>query len=74
LRCAIYARVSTFDQEPENQLAELRRYAVILERLALCSRAVSRCDCLLPPSGQPGTQTRIRPLRQSWVFRASRST
>jgi DNA invertase Pin-like site-specific DNA recombinase len=23
---AIYARVSTFDQEPENQLAELRRY------------------------------------------------
>ena len=27
MRCAIYARVSTFDQEPENQLAELRRYA-----------------------------------------------
>jgi DNA invertase Pin-like site-specific DNA recombinase len=25
-RCAIYARVSTFDQQPENQLAELRRY------------------------------------------------
>jgi predicted site-specific integrase-resolvase len=25
LRAAIYARVSTFDQEPENQLAELRR-------------------------------------------------
>lgn len=25
-RCAIYTRVSTFDQEPENQLAELRRY------------------------------------------------
>ena len=25
-RAAIYARVSTFDQEPENQLAELRRY------------------------------------------------
>jgi DNA invertase Pin-like site-specific DNA recombinase len=24
--CAIYARVSTFDQEPENQLAEVRRY------------------------------------------------
>jgi DNA invertase Pin-like site-specific DNA recombinase len=24
---AVYARVSTFDQEPENQLAELRRYA-----------------------------------------------
>jgi len=26
VRCAIYARVSTFDQEPENQLAEIRRY------------------------------------------------
>ena len=26
LKAAIYARVSTFDQEPENQLAELRRY------------------------------------------------
>ena len=25
-RAAIYVRVSTFDQEPENQLAELRRY------------------------------------------------
>jgi DNA invertase Pin-like site-specific DNA recombinase len=25
-RCAIYARVSTTDQTPENQLAELRRY------------------------------------------------
>jgi DNA invertase Pin-like site-specific DNA recombinase len=28
MKAAIYARVSTFDQEPENQLAELRRYAV----------------------------------------------
>jgi DNA invertase Pin-like site-specific DNA recombinase len=26
-RAAIYARVSTFDQEPENQLREVRRYA-----------------------------------------------
>ena len=26
MRVAIYARVSTLDQEPENQLAELRRY------------------------------------------------
>ena len=26
MKAAIYARVSTFDQEPENQLAELRRY------------------------------------------------
>jgi DNA invertase Pin-like site-specific DNA recombinase len=27
MRCAVYARVSTTDQEPENQLTELRRYA-----------------------------------------------
>ena len=27
MRAALYARVSTQDQEPENQLAELRRYA-----------------------------------------------
>ena len=27
MRAAIYARVSTLDQEPENQLQELRRYA-----------------------------------------------
>ena len=26
MRAAIYARVSTIDQEPENQLQELRRY------------------------------------------------
>jgi hypothetical protein len=26
MRAAIYARVSTFDQEPENQLQELRSY------------------------------------------------
>jgi DNA invertase Pin-like site-specific DNA recombinase len=26
MRAAVYARVSTFDQEPENQLVELRRY------------------------------------------------
>jgi len=26
MRAAIYARVSTFDQEPENQFQELRRY------------------------------------------------
>jgi phosphoserine phosphatase len=28
MRCAIYARVSTLEQEPENQLAELRRAGV----------------------------------------------
>jgi DNA invertase Pin-like site-specific DNA recombinase len=29
MRAAIYARVSTLDQEPENQLQELRRYVAI---------------------------------------------
>jgi len=29
IRAAVYARVSTVDQEPENQLAELRRYVEI---------------------------------------------
>lgn len=29
MRAAIYARVSTLDQEPENQLAELHRYAAL---------------------------------------------
>ena len=28
LRAAVYARVSTFEQEPENQLQDLRRYVV----------------------------------------------
>ena len=31
IRAAIYARVSTLDQEPENQLAELRRYVTARE-------------------------------------------
>src|SRR6266705_2242346 len=35
MRAAIYARVSTFDQEPENQLAELRRYAAAREWTAV---------------------------------------
>jgi DNA invertase Pin-like site-specific DNA recombinase len=29
MRCAIYARVSTLEQEPENQLQELRQYAAV---------------------------------------------
>ncbi len=31
MRAAIYARVSTFEQEPENQLAEVRRYCTARE-------------------------------------------
>ena len=33
-RVTIYARVSTLDQEPENQLAELRRYVAARLRTA----------------------------------------
>jgi DNA invertase Pin-like site-specific DNA recombinase len=35
MRAAIYARVSTFDQEPENQLQELRRYVSAREWTAV---------------------------------------
>src|SRR6266566_2341555 len=31
MKAALYGRVSTFDQEPENQLAELRRYVTARE-------------------------------------------
>ena len=34
-RAALYARVSTLDQEPENQLAELRRYAAARDWVAI---------------------------------------
>ena len=34
LPAAIYARVSTFDQQPENQLAELRKYVQAGSRLS----------------------------------------
>jgi DNA invertase Pin-like site-specific DNA recombinase len=30
MRVALYARVSTFDQDPENQVAELRKYAAAM--------------------------------------------
>jgi DNA invertase Pin-like site-specific DNA recombinase len=43
MRAAVYVRVSTFDQEPENQLAELRRYVVARGWTAVeyCDRGVS---------------------------------
>ena len=34
-RAALYARVSTLDQEPENQLAELRRYVAARDWVAI---------------------------------------
>jgi Mg-chelatase subunit ChlI len=45
MKAAIYARVSTFDQEPENQLQELRRYVeALLRALALRSGDVMYSD------------------------------
>ncbi len=40
IRAAVYARVSTLDQEPENQLQELRRY---VEARGPIKR--SKCTC-----------------------------
>jgi DNA invertase Pin-like site-specific DNA recombinase len=50
MRAAIYARVTTFDQEPENQLQELRRYAEARNWFATeyVDRGVSRTN--VPPS------------------------
>jgi DNA invertase Pin-like site-specific DNA recombinase len=51
MTAAIYARVSTFDQEPENQLAELRRYSAargwaMKEYVDQCSGAKERRPAL----------------------------
>ena len=52
MKAAIYARVSTFDQEPENQLQELRRYVEARGWSAVeyVDRGVSgsKTDALLP--------------------------
>ena len=42
MRAALYARVSTFDQEPENQLAELRKY--IQARSWSATEYVDKCS------------------------------
>jgi DNA invertase Pin-like site-specific DNA recombinase len=47
MRAAICARVSTLDQEPENQLQELRRYVEARGWSATCcSTAVRMLHCL----------------------------
>jgi DNA invertase Pin-like site-specific DNA recombinase len=42
MRVAIYARVSTLEQEPENQLAELRRYAAARGRRTTAAGPLGR--------------------------------
>ena len=60
-RAAIYARVSTLDQEPENQLAELRRYVA-----ARCWTSVEYVD-----KGVSGSKDR-RPALDELVGDAKR--
>jgi DNA invertase Pin-like site-specific DNA recombinase len=61
MKVALYARVSTFDQQPENQLAELRRYAI-----ARGWEAVEFVDL-----GQSGSKER-RPALDAMVADAKR--
>ncbi len=56
MRAAIYARVSTFDQEPEHQLAELRRYG--------------RRPWVVGQGAYPSRSQRSKePRRWSWIIR-----
>jgi hypothetical protein len=52
MKAAIYARVSTLDQEPENQLQELRRYLQARDWPAVeyVDRGVSGRRTVAPPS------------------------
>jgi hypothetical protein len=49
LRCALYARVSALDQQPENQLTELRRSAARSSAAILMKRGARTafsCMCV----------------------------
>ena len=63
MRAAIYARVSTKDQDNENQLLQLRQFAAGLCRLAVKSLRVARLTDTLTRThnGQELDQTRRRP-------------
>ena len=52
VKAAIYARVATFDQEPENQLQQLRRYCAARGRsdVEYVDRGVSRAKDRRPAS------------------------
>jgi DNA invertase Pin-like site-specific DNA recombinase len=62
MRAAIYARVSTVDQEPENQLQELRRYVVARGWTAVeyVDRGVSGAKARRPALDQILTDARRR--------------
>ncbi len=61
-RAAIYARVSTLDQEPENQLQELRRYVEALPiRSALNPRIIQPVPGFHLQEGHGA-----RPRRSAW--------
>src|SRR5438128_578112 len=62
MKAAIYARVSTFDQEPENQLQELRRYVEARgwEAVQYVDRGVSGAKDRRPALDQLLTDARRR--------------
>jgi len=64
VRAAIYARVSTLDQEPENQLQELRRYieARGWQAVEHCDRGVSGSKDRRPALDQLVADARRRAL------------
>ena len=62
MRAAVYARVSTQEQEPENQLQELRRYVQARDWTAVeyVDRGVSGAKDRRPALDQPVTDARRR--------------
>ena len=62
MRAAVYARVSTFDQEPENQLQEVRRYVQARDWTAVeyVDRGVSGAKDRRPSLDQLVTDARRR--------------
>jgi DNA invertase Pin-like site-specific DNA recombinase len=74
MRAAIYARVSTFDQEPENQLAEVRRYITARGWTAVeyVDRGVSGAKDRRPALDQLLTDARRRRFDVVVVWRLDR--
>jgi len=74
VRAAIYARVSTLDQEPENQLQELRRYieARGWQAVEHCDRGVSGSKDRRPALDQLVADARRRRFDTLVVWRLDR--
>jgi DNA invertase Pin-like site-specific DNA recombinase len=74
MRCAIYARVSTADQEPENQLRELRQYVAARGWVAVeyVDRGVSGAKDRRPALDQLVTDARRRKVDVLLCWRLDR--